>query len=69
LAGFQVSINGRFWVLTEATRNLLLVRAVQRMAAKLRPRMMLPRCVSSEAARAAEARGRQLQRLVSRQKG
>ncbi len=36
------------------------------MAAKLRPHEMLPRSVSSTAARAAEARGRQLQRLVGR---
>ena len=41
--------------------------AVQRMAAKLRPRVMLPRYVSSSAAHMAEARGRQLQRLVGRQ--
>ena len=34
------------------------------MAAKLRPRVMLPRCVLSTVARATEARGRQLQRLV-----
>src|SRR6266478_3107199 len=34
------------------------------MAAKLRPRVMLSRRVSSTTARAAEARGRQLQRLV-----
>jgi len=40
--------------------------AAQRMAAKLRPRVMLPRRVSSTATRAAEARGRQLQRLVGR---
>ena len=37
--------------------------ATQRMAAKLRPREMLPRFVSSTAGRASEARGRQLQRL------
>jgi len=37
------------------------------MAAKLRPRVILTRFVSSTAARAAEARGRQLQRLVGRQ--
>ena len=36
------------------------------MAAKLRPRVMLPRSESTSAARAAEARGRQLQRLVGR---
>ena len=36
------------------------------MAAKLRPRVMLPRFVSTSDARAAEARGRQLQRLVGR---
>ena len=36
------------------------------MAAKLRPRVMLPRRVKSRAARIAEARGRQLQRLVGR---
>lgn len=34
------------------------------MAAKLRPRVMLPRLASTSDARAAEARGRQLQRLV-----
>ena len=45
---------------------LPLDRAAQRMAAKLRPRVMLPRRVSSTATRAAEARGRQLQRLVGR---
>ena len=43
-------------------------RTAQRMAAKLRPRVMLPRCVSSTAARTAEARGRQLQRLVGQQR-
>ena len=36
------------------------------MAAKLRPRVMLPLFVPSTAARAAEARGRQLQRLDQR---
>src|SRR3972149_6522511 len=36
------------------------------MAAKLRPRVMLPRSVLSKTARGAEARGRQLQRLVGR---
>ena len=36
------------------------------MAAKLRPRVILPRPDSSAAARTAKARGRQLQRLVSR---
>ena len=35
--------------------------AAQRMAAKLRPPMILPRFVSAEAARSTEARGRQLQ--------
>ena len=40
--------------------------AVQRMAAKLRPRVMLPRAVWSTTAGAAEARGRQLQRRVGR---
>jgi len=34
------------------------------MAAKLRPRVILPWRVSTSANRAAEARGRQLQRLV-----
>jgi len=38
--------------------------SAQRMAAKLRPREILPRCVPIETARAAEARGRQLQRLL-----
>ncbi len=38
--------------------------AAQRTAAKLRPRVILPRYVSISAARTAEARGRQLQRLV-----
>jgi hypothetical protein len=42
------------------------VTAAQRVAAKLRPRVILPRCMSSMAARAAETRGRQLQRLVGR---
>ena len=42
------------------------LRAVQRTAAKLRPRVILPRSASSMTARAAEARGRQLQRLVGR---
>jgi len=37
------------------------------MAAKLRPRVTLPRCVSSTVIHPAEARGRQLQRLVMRQ--
>ena len=36
------------------------------MAAKLRPRVVLPRFVSTPDTWAAEARGRQLQRLVSR---
>jgi hypothetical protein len=36
------------------------------MAAKLRPRVSLPRLVSIPDARAPEARGRQLQRLVGR---
>src|SRR3990172_4193749 len=40
--------------------------AAQRTPAKLRPRAMLPRSVSSKTARATEARGRQLQRLVGR---
>src|SRR5262245_20469971 len=40
--------------------------AAQRMAAKLRPRVILPWCASSMAARTAEVRGRQLQRLVRR---
>jgi hypothetical protein len=34
--------------------------AAQRMAAKLRPRAILPRLVSSTAARSAEARGRRV---------
>jgi hypothetical protein len=34
------------------------------MAAKLRPRVTLPRLVSSTAGRAAEARGRQLQQTA-----
>ena len=38
--------------------------AAQRMAAKLRPRVIVPRAASSNAARAAGARGRQLQPLV-----
>ena len=38
----------------------------ERMAAKLRPRMILLRPDSSTAARTAKARGRQLQPLVSR---
>jgi hypothetical protein len=38
--------------------------AGQRMAAKLRPRVMLPLLVSSNTRSATEARGRQLQRLV-----
>jgi hypothetical protein len=36
------------------------------MAAKLRPRVILPRFVSGTAARVAEARGRELQGLVMR---
>lgn len=40
--------------------------AAQRMAARLRPRVMLPSCSYAEAARTSEARGRQLQRLVGR---
>jgi hypothetical protein len=40
--------------------------AAQRMAAKLRPRVMLVGLVLSTSTRAAEARGRQLQRLVGR---
>jgi hypothetical protein len=40
--------------------------AAQRMAAKLRPRASLPRLVWITDTRIAEARGRQLQRLVRR---
>jgi len=38
------------------------------MAAKLRPRVTLPRFASSMTARPAEARGRQLQRLVGQRR-
>jgi len=40
--------------------------SAERMAAKLRPRVILPRRISSTSTRAAESRGRQLQRLVGR---
>ena len=43
--------------------------AAQRMAAQLRPRVMLPRCVPTTVTRKAEARGRQVQRRVGRQPG
>ena len=43
-----------------------LLPAVQRIAAKLRPRMRLSRSDPAQAARVAEARGRQMQRLVGR---
>lgn len=49
-----------------AELNPLLVLAAQRLAAKLWPRVILPRIVASKASRMAEARGRQLQRLVRR---
>ena len=40
--------------------------AAQRMAAKLRPRVMLSPRLARTASRAAEARGRQFQRVVGR---
>jgi hypothetical protein len=54
----------RRYVRSDEEGNLAPLVATQRMAAKLRPRAMLPRLVTSTANRTAEARGRQLQRLV-----
>ena len=66
----------RFWAESMEARNerralprarFLPIYAAQPMAAKLRPRVMLPRRVRAEVIRVADARGRQLQRRVRRQ--